>query len=371
MESKEKSLLIRQFFALLRAGLGKEPADSGLFCIKEKVDWNALLRISEEQTVVAVVWDGMLTLPQKLHPQKAFFYQWLAKVLAVEKSNARMNGLLPEIVHIVAGLNVPVAVLKGQGTGALYPNPSHRQSGDIDLYSGTYNDILQRSLPQMGFVATDYRNGKHSELIYKEVVVENHYCIEEFFYPPHRKAFAEMVDSWYPSGINYRTVSGTSIPIPPSWFEALLGVAHFGKHLLCSGVGLRHLCDWAVIMSTQLPAMEQERFLTGIKKLGLEDLTSAMAELSVTYLGFDKEELGFLIRNTRKSHERAELLLKDTLRVGNFGQYDTNYTSGKGIKGFIRFIWRKAKRNYTFWPFYRIEALLLPIAKVLGRVKPH
>ena len=58
-----------QFLELLRAGLWGVAADPENFK-PDSIDWKAVLRIAKEQTMFAVVADGIETLPRELWPAK-------------------------------------------------------------------------------------------------------------------------------------------------------------------------------------------------------------------------------------------------------------------------------------------------------------
>ena len=58
-----------QFLEILRAGLLGMPADPSHFQ-PGGTDWNAILKIAKEQTVLVIVADGIETLPQELWPPR-------------------------------------------------------------------------------------------------------------------------------------------------------------------------------------------------------------------------------------------------------------------------------------------------------------
>lgn len=368
--------VLRQFFSLLRAGLGIEPADCRLFLCQKEVDWPSIFRLSEEQTVVAVVWDGMLTLPKELHPKKDLFYQWLVKVLAVEKSNERMNIVLPEVLERLAALHLPVVLLKGQGTGALYPNPLHRQCGDIDIYPGRRGyDILQRALPGLGFLPKN-NSTKHAEHVYKGILVENHRYVALFFSPVHARRLEQLVEEWYPQGLSSRLVSGNAVNLPPSWFEGLFAVIHFAFHLHLEGVGLRHLCDWHLIMQQQL--MDRKRYESGLRRLGLCRMEKIMRELCDRLLGKEEnawEQGEYCGSSSFVFSPLARKVFDAMCEGGNFGQYGDDFgdhSSASNGGGYWRTLWRlfrhDVERGKRFFRLFPGEAMLAPFFRAGGYI---
>lgn len=81
---------IQRFFALLRSGLWGKAVESSLFADGE-TDWDAIISMSMEQTVTALVFDGMETLPPALRPSKANVMKWFSMVVRVEQSNKLLD----------------------------------------------------------------------------------------------------------------------------------------------------------------------------------------------------------------------------------------------------------------------------------------
>ena len=64
------------FLELLRAGLwGRKPSLSSPLSLDE---WDELLNLSIQQTVVGVVFDGMSSLSDNMKPNRAVILKWLS-----------------------------------------------------------------------------------------------------------------------------------------------------------------------------------------------------------------------------------------------------------------------------------------------------
>ena len=66
-------LVEKQLLALLKVGLWEISVESSLF--DKEVDWKAIIKLSKEQTVSGIVYDGMLSLPQELRPPRIVLLQ--------------------------------------------------------------------------------------------------------------------------------------------------------------------------------------------------------------------------------------------------------------------------------------------------------
>ena len=55
-------------FALLRASLHKKETETALFVDATETDWNECFLLAKKQGVMALAWEGVLRLPNPLHP---------------------------------------------------------------------------------------------------------------------------------------------------------------------------------------------------------------------------------------------------------------------------------------------------------------
>ena len=355
---------------LLGTGLGlRGQADAALFADKQ-TDWENLFRLSREQAVAGIVWDGLLTLPKELQPEKALFYRWMGYVLEIERANKHLNTVLRKMDSFFANdFKLPYVVLKGQGIAALYPRPEHRSCGDIDLYAGAKGaKELDRLFPEKGFRRKTLST-KHSNYYLDGIEVENHYMAALFFWPGNALKMRELVDSWFPRGIVSRTMHPAEegellhIPVAPSWFEALFAVIQFSSHLRLEGVGLRQLCDW--YMLTHQPGLDRERYSQGLHFLGLSVLNAALERLSASLL----EERKVRLSRAEREVERA------IWEGGNFGHHaddahDHTFASAGGfLKVMGRLFLHDVRRSCRFFRFAPMECLLTPLFRVAGYVR--
>ena len=62
-------MIAKQLFNLVKAALWQTAADGSLF--GEQTDWQAIYKLARKQTVMGIAYDGLLTLPAELQPQRA------------------------------------------------------------------------------------------------------------------------------------------------------------------------------------------------------------------------------------------------------------------------------------------------------------
>ena len=125
------TLVQQQLLSLIRSALqGTEP-DAGLFA--GTPDWQAIYDLSVEQAVTPVVTDGIDRLPAAKKPSIELLEPFLADTLATEMRNDAINRFAKGLFRRIEDASVTALMVKGQVLARLYPIPSHRQPGDIDV----------------------------------------------------------------------------------------------------------------------------------------------------------------------------------------------------------------------------------------------
>lgn len=318
----------KQFLALLRAGLWGKEADMGCFPEESAPDWNGILYLGRTQAVLPLVYDGMLTLPSDRQLKGPALMKLLAYVDKIEKLNMELNDAVTEISSRLSAEGIRSVLLKGQGLAALYRNPLHRQCGDIDLYVGEENyrkaaDII-RQWPEIHKELPE--NIKHITFSYKNVEIEL-----------HRNAFqmpGSRLDKKYrvlerqelegDTGLAYVDilVSDTSAKgkavVPPVLFNVFYTFCHAFSHFMLSGLGLRQLCDIAVLLERYGASLDSALLHSWLKDYKLDKEWQMFICLLTDFLGLSPSKAP-LYDNSLNSV--SEKLLDTIFNDGNFGQH--------------------------------------------------
>lgn len=309
---------IRQFLELLRSGLWGTQPDESLFS-STPADWKAIYRLASEQAVMGVVFDGILMLPSALRPEKPVFTRWMSVMLRVEESNERFETALAALADLYASASVPFVLLKGQGVAREYANPFHRQCGDIDAFVGQeYMDRADAALLADGgkYSHETDKKHKHSNILWKGVTVENHWMLSKFY----NKTLSARMDEWEREGMQSAAgtvdVKGRKVRVPSPEFNSMYLLVHAVKHFMSMGLGLRQLCDWAMVLRNHSGEFDLERWTATIERLGLDASFKAFGCLAVRHLGLDS---GCIPYDISQSTAMADAILADILENGNFG----------------------------------------------------
>ena len=119
------------FLELLRSGLWGTSPNPAHFV---HADWDAVFKLADIQTVGTIVLDGVALLPKDVHPPLGIKMRRIGAMQQVERTNALHRKTLAAIHATLAKEGIREVYMKGQMAGMRYPNPLHRQPGDIDLW---------------------------------------------------------------------------------------------------------------------------------------------------------------------------------------------------------------------------------------------
>ena len=125
----------RMLFALLRASLHQKEAEQTFFQQVSEEDWKQCYRLAAKQGVMALAWDGIITLPTDLQPPRALKLTWGMAVQDYEAKYARYCRTIQELSAFYAEHGIVTVQMKGVGLSSYYPVPAHREGGDIDIFT--------------------------------------------------------------------------------------------------------------------------------------------------------------------------------------------------------------------------------------------
>ena len=307
MDKPTNTDLENAFFSLLRAGLWTNyTPDCSLF--NSDTNWEILFDIANRQAVLGVVWDGIAKLPIELQPPRKIKYNWYSFVLKIEQTNQQINEAVVELMELYRKHGLNPILLKGAGVASLYPNPLHRGCGDIDIFIGRDDcEKANQLAATIGFeMGIDSDN--HASMHRGIITLENHRSMITVFMPCMKLMFGEQLKAWYPHSPRMVNINGVDIPVSPLDFDTRYVFFHLYKHFTMSGVGLRQLCDWALMLDkTNLKEVDVKDCLNGWQFLGL---------FLVDYLGLDAAKLPYYNSNKKEKMLKAKDII---MEEGNFG----------------------------------------------------
>lgn len=344
-----RSRSTQQFLALLRSGLWGVSIDVSLF--EENVDWSQIMRLAKEQTVLAVTFDGIEMLPKSCRPSRNLLMSWFGLVSQIEKCNEVLNQRIVEVVGRYNAAGMFPVLLKGQGIGQYYRRPSHRNSGDIDLFFTEGIDAANKLTATWTGVTFQEATKHHVGFTWEGCVVENHLSYFEFYHPQNQKRW-ERVKHLVPLIDRELLELGSfSISVPSPQMNALYIFLHLWHHFHQKGVGLRHVCDWICLWKACEGKIDKPLFVKTVKMLPIQRPMKAIVWIAENYLGLEKGVIP-LNATTQQARRDGELLLADILRMGNFGRATDmmrGFKRGQHLNNLRSYVLALRRQMGLFW----------------------
>ncbi|MBQ2903038.1 MAG: nucleotidyltransferase family protein [Clostridia bacterium] len=285
----------------------------------------------------------------------------LSKALA---DNTKVDFEHVRICGIMEKAGIPCTVLKGFASALYYPDPLMRSMGDVDFLVDTDNfEDASKVLEENGYESNGKNHDVHDVFLGKICRCEMHFQPSGI---PQGKAGVKVRK--YLSGLlenseKVQTELG-EITVPSTFHHGLIILLHMCHHLTGDGLGLRHLCDWAVFLNT----VGEEKFLglfeKAIKDIGLWDFAKIMTFISCEYLGLPGMEWA---KDADK--KLADYILIDIIIGGNFGQKNADRAhesllisskNEKEIPMLRQFIISANSIVYKNWKAAKKHKILLP-----------
>ena len=308
--------------ALVRNALWGTPCD-----FISRPQWNELLHLAGQQTVMGLVARAITELSDEFHPDAAQKLKLRSAVTKIYQSHSLLNRKIAQVKHMMDENMIRTVLFKGQGVALNYPDPMSRQCGDIDLYVGEKNFLAAMDLLEPGVLhdVNEYNDLKHFSVDSDGVHVELHRIAELL---PGKKADREF-QKWTVAelmGPAVRTVKidGCDVNLPPVDFDALYIMNHAWHHFINGGIGLRQLCDWSLYLHKFHDQIDVAKLKFNLERFRLERAWQVMSGVCVRYLGLPADECPLY----EGGYEReATKVLEFIFCEGNFGKYSSSRNS--------------------------------------------
>ena len=322
--NQDKSLQV--FFALLQAGLWERSVRLSAF---EPIDFDAVYKLAEKQSVVGLVAAGLEFVEDKIIVKKDAL-PFLKKVFAQENRNAEMDKFLGELVKRMRDHGIYTLLVKGQGVAQCYARPQWRSAGDIDFFLNDRNYPRAKAflIPLSSFLECEAKYYKHLGMIIDSWSVELHgtlRCGLSFKMDRYLDLIQEEI---FDQG-KVRTWRNNEIDIflPGADSDVIFIFTHFLKHFYLGGLGLRQICDWCRLLWTYRDVIDKDLLESRIGAMCLKSEWTAFAAFAVEYLGMPVDAMP-LYNGTKKLKRKARRINSFVLKVGNFGHNrDMSYYS--------------------------------------------
>lgn len=348
------------FLELLQVSLGTRDR---LSQVPSDAQWETLFEESSRQAVTGVLLSGIERLPQEQRPPIDLLLEWIGEVLITEETNKLHQKRARELTAKFLGFGFRSCVLKGVGTGLLYPQPLRRQCGDIDIWvGGRRKDVMAwlRSQCEIG-----HREWHHAEaMLFEDVSVEVHFHPIWLYNPWYNRRlqrwFREKKAEQMVGNNEFHEFHELGFNYPTAEFNVVYSLVHTFHHLMDEGVGMRQVVDYYYVvrkLKTDSGELKIKEAAETIQSIGLNKFLGAMMYVLKEACGAAE---GMLL--CKPNDKAGKYLLEEIMLAGNFGQYDERIVRPED-EGLVHRNVRKFRRQLRFLKYYPGEVLCAPLWK--------
>ncbi|MDY5685824.1 MAG: nucleotidyltransferase family protein [Prevotella sp.] len=361
----------RIYFRFIQFSLGlyegKEFLDGSVL---QGFDWDAFYDFAKRQTLVGIVFDGIQRLPKGAAPRLDLLMKWLGMSQRVKMRNEVLNEATVAVYNSVRNAGYSCCILKGQGNAVMYPNPSARMPGDVDVWVDAWRDDIRRLARALvenadGRVGSESLN--HIGLTMGGITVELHStpgfmanCI-----------YNRRLQNWLRRNADLQCSNMVALPngsgavaVPTCAFNAVYQLYHLYHHYFYEGVGLRQVVDYYfVVVKSEERRVKSEEGEVKSEELRVKNPMALEGELNRLGLWKFAGAVMYVLHNVMglpedmmiapMDRKRGRMLLDDILNGGNFGHYDKHHAVGHNLL--------RLYRDARLLRFYPSEALSEPV----------
>ena len=270
---------------LLRIAIGTE-SDRSITI--DGVSWQSVYALARKQGVLAIAFDGLTQLFEhdkefaKAFPQ-SLKLQWINATFHIENRYDNAKTVCSELVDKWAEQGIKTLCLKGFAFSTYYPVPNHRECGDFDCY--LYDDYAKgNAIARELGAKVDDEWYKHSEIIYRKVMIENHRYVVAVRNSKKTGLLHKFLDD-IARNEECKPIFDTKIEMPSPMFNALFMNYHSLTHFLSEGVRLRHILDWALFLEREQDNIDWERFYALCNEFDMRAFVDCSTALAVEVFG--------------------------------------------------------------------------------------
>ncbi len=305
------------FFALLRAGLWEEDVRLLPYC---EIDYGALLKLAEEQSVVGLVAAGIEHVTDT-RPQKKDVLQFIGRTVQLEQKNQAMNFFIGVLVDKMREGGIYTTLVKGQGVARCYERPLWRSCGDVDFFLSADNYEKSKLFlkPLASSLEEEYVREKHLGMTIDPWVVELHGSLYSGLSSRIEKELDDVYqDTFYHGNVRSWMNDKTQVFLLAVENDVFYVFTHILQHFYKGGIGLRQICDWCRLLWTYRNTMDVAKLKQRLCRSGLMSEWKAFGAFAAESLGMDAEAVPFYSDDYRWKR-KAERILEFIMMSGNFG----------------------------------------------------
>lgn len=266
------------------------------------LDWNGLVDMAFDEGVAALIVDGLqktssnaLLESEELEDLR---YELFGEALQTENDYANHLQKAAALTKLFAEAGFRSCILKGMSNALLYPNPAHRQCGDIDIWVEGGRKRVLKFLRSRFEVHKAIINHVHLD-IFPDLSVEVHYLPAWLYNPFANRRLQRFFEQEADVQFSNMTSSGFACPQPK--FNLVFNAVHIYKHYFQGEMTLKHLVDYYCILQHSTKEERQQAYRI-LKQVGLGKFTAWLMGRLERELGLSPELVLCTASNSETCH---------------------------------------------------------------------
>ena len=319
---------------------------------KIEYNWQELQKEALEQTVYTTIYPVIKDiLPNELQRE------WMLLNARFVSRNIKVNYEHTELHRLMTDNNIPYTTIKGYRSASYYDSPIKRTMGDVDfLVREADVEKTGRLLESVGFVQSeDIHHHFHYGYSRDNSYWELHFSLGGIPDNEIGDAIKARLEDIIAQA---QKVNKDNIEcmVPTDYYHCVIMLLHLIEHLTNgSGIGLRHICDWAVFADK----VDITRFQSDLKELGLWTFACQLTALSSAYLGL--KAFGWC---PEFPDDFLDFFIRDIIDGGNHGQKNRNRSGGINMVKESNVVLSLSARTKYYYPFFKTHKYLLPFGMI-------
>ena len=283
--------------------------------LPKEIDVDELLKEANQQAVFTTAYTAL---------KKLSFEGDLGEKLLLRSimKTARVGHDHIEIGDILTQNGIEYVLFKGVASAAYYKKTDIRIMGDVDiLIHPEDTEQVHNLLLNIGYITNEDITKKENHIVYvRRLNGVCSVCEVHFKVSTTPDAVAEEFNNCFKTVFNDKMeieVSNGRCFVPSHFHHGVILLLHTATHLTKEGIGLRHLCDWAVFVNSFSNDVFVKTFEAPLKQMGLWRFAQLLTLCCQKYLGADKKDFA-----GDCDSELLDAMITDIMTGGNFGFKD-------------------------------------------------
>ena len=344
---------------LMRASLWQTPTDHF-----EMTPWEykQVMDYSEKQCVLGIIIDCLRS--NDIGLQKKCVIHMLKLQNTLELENRRLNENAKQLAKLMDDHGYDYAVVKGQTLAQLYPKPLLRVPGDIDFYCPPqhYQQALELIASAWHATYEGHPKGHHQAFVHNGTHYELHNRIGQLYQKRKNRQWQQLTDNSPRATVS---IDGHDIATLSPTLHVFYLFLHLYNHLLIAGVGLKQVCDVAMMLHGNKAQIDRDELCRLLSDFGLEKAFRALGSILTAHLGLPSDEFPYALTPTDQRY--GAYLLEAIFRHGSFGFHHRRYHkvslahTMESLMIQARHVFRFAPLSYSYtlhWALHAVRSKL-------------